>query len=162
MKSHVPWPLLIAPLMLCPVLVGCGAGSTAPVTSPGSGPAPAPVGGPPAGKYGCLLLTYTYPDGYPTPTYVPSALGTVMIGPGNGYSASSFPDSGTYTFDAAKSWITFRGGPLDRVNASFDRLKDGVPILRFGEGLADPAPDVSIGESVCQGGAERLPGTTTS
>ena len=151
-KTRPTWPPLLAPTFLCAVLVGCG-GSTAPANPVIPVTPVAPAGGPPAGSYSCLLLTLMYlpPDFYPSPTYEPSAPGTEIIGPGNSYSALSYPGSGTYSFNAAGGWVTFRGGPFDKVNAAFERLEGGTPTLHFEEKLGDPSPDVQIGDSVCYG-----------
>jgi hypothetical protein len=112
-------------------------------------PTPLPGGAQiPTGGYACLLLTYV--DGL-TPGYVPSVLGTIIIKPGNGYEAQSFSGAGTYSLNAARTRVSFQGGALNGVNAAFERLDDGTPLLRFGEKLGDPTPDVTIGESVCRG-----------
>ena len=142
---------------LCALLAACGSGApTSPNPAPsnqappGTAPPPSvPAGGPPAGAYGsCLLLTLD-PISRAI-VYIPSLLGTVVIGPGNAYSAPSYPGQGTYTFNAAKGWVAFVGGPLDKVNAAYEH-SDGKPLLRFGDKLADPAPDLEIGENICYG-----------
>jgi hypothetical protein len=133
MSSPATCPPLLAPPLLYAVLVSCGSGSAATMTLPGStslgpvspnlspSPAPAPVGGPLARTYGCLLPTCIYPNGYPTPTHLPSALGTMVIRPGSAYSVLA--GSGIYTFDAARSCVTCDGGPFDRVGVSYDHLQ---------------------------------------
>lgn len=122
---------------------------------PCCGPSPQPpvndgVDEPPPGRYGCLLFTLGAGN---APTYIPSTLGTIELGPGYTYRALSYPGDGQYSFDPGQRWVTFQGGALAGVNAAFDRLDDGTPILRFGEALQNPAAEVRIGESVCQGGS---------
>jgi hypothetical protein len=135
----------VAVLLLGSTLaVACGQTGGAPT------PGPTPAGGPPAGRYSCLMLGTALIGGAISIVYVPSALGTVVLGPGNAYTPLSYPQGGTYSVNAARSRITFRGGSFNGVNAEFDTLDDGTPIIRFGEGLKDPAPEVEIGESVCQ------------
>ncbi|WP_102126788.1 hypothetical protein [Deinococcus planocerae] len=134
--------LLALCLPLAALLAGCGS-----PTPGGSTPSQPTPDGPPTGAYSCLLLTLN--GGLPT--YVPSVLGTVTLGAGNTYVAASYPGGGSYTYAAASGRVRFRQGSLDGVQAAFERLEDGAPVLRFGENLGDPAPEMEIGESVCQG-----------
>ena len=132
-------------VLMCLALATASCNQTGAVPSPGI-TVPAPVGGPPAGTYSCLMLSL----GFGTPTYVVSALGQFVLGPGNAYKPLSYPQGGTYSVKAGRSTVTFSGGSFNGANAVFEKLQDGTPIIRFGEGLRDPAPDVEIGESVCQ------------
>lgn len=132
-----------APLVLL-LAVLAGGGSSGAGSSAAHQPTP---DGPPTGAYSCLLLTMS--GGLPT--FVPGTLGTVTLGAGDTYVAASFPGGGTSTFTPASRRLTFRQGALNGVRAVFERLEDGTPVLCFGENLGVPAPEVEIGESVCQG-----------
>ncbi len=88
---------------------------------------------PPAGEYACMTSFLNAAPNVPlgTQTFIPAIFGRVMLDGRSRYQLPSRRTDGTYTFNAARSQLTFGGGELRVMEASGAGFENGVYRFRL-------------------------------